>query len=156
MQAIYFDMDGTLTDLYNVKNWEVRLRKEDVFPYFIAKPLCDMDELADILTRFTDLGITIGVISWGSMRGTTEYNREVKAIKKDWLNRHLPNCFTEIHVIKYGTAKHTVAKIKDSILVDDSLFVREKWEKKNGKTIDASDPIVMLEELRALLEEMEG
>jgi hypothetical protein len=53
-------------------------------------------------------------------------------------------------VVKYGTAKHTVAKIKDSILIDHNADVRNTW--KNGATIDASNSEEMMKNLRELLD----
>ena len=38
---IYFDMDGTIADLYGVENWLNDLRTERTTPYEIATPLCD-------------------------------------------------------------------------------------------------------------------
>ena len=36
--TINFDMDGTIADLYGVKNWLPYLEAEDTTPYAIAKP----------------------------------------------------------------------------------------------------------------------
>ena len=38
-KAIFWDMDGTIADLYNVPNWLDKLRAEDTSPYREAKPL---------------------------------------------------------------------------------------------------------------------
>lgn len=153
MKAIYLDMDGTIADLYGVNNWENRLNAGDVYPYLVAKPLCDMEELNTILTEIAAHGITIGVISWGAMHASAEYTREVKKVKKKWIEAYL-TCVTEIHVVKYGTPKHKVAKVKESVLVDDNETVRDCW--KNGTTIDATDAEIMLEELREILETLRG
>ena len=39
-KAIYFDMDGTIADLYGVENWLDYLVAEQTKPYREAKPLC--------------------------------------------------------------------------------------------------------------------
>ena len=36
--TIFFDMDGTIADLYGVENWLDYLIASDVLPYEIAKP----------------------------------------------------------------------------------------------------------------------
>ena len=36
--TINFDMDGTIADLYGVKNWLSYLEAEDTTPYAIANP----------------------------------------------------------------------------------------------------------------------
>jgi hypothetical protein len=42
----------------------------------------------------------------------------------------------EVHMVKYGTPKHRVAKIRHGILIDDNSAVREAWEKYGGETIN--------------------
>lgn len=148
MKAIYFDMDGTIADLYGYENWLEMLQAEDVTPYTDCKPLVDMQELDSILTEFTKKGITIGIISWGAMGGSKKYTQQVRKAKIAWCEKYL-TCISEYHVVKYGTPKHSVAYIKDSVLVDDNADVRKAW--KNGGIIDASNSEQMLETLRELL-----
>lgn len=148
MQAIYFDMDGTIANLYNVEGWESKLRAEDSSPYADASPLVDMVRLATIIAKLRSAGVTVGVISWGAMGGTTEYTREVKRVKRAWCKRY-GLAFDEFHVVKYGTSKHRVAKCKDSILVDDNENVRKAW--RNGDTIDATASDELLEKLQKVL-----
>ena len=139
MKAIYFDMDGTLNRFYEVDNWLEKLHAEDVSPYVEALPIVDFVELRDVLNEFIAAGITIGVISWGAMNGSNEYCRRTRKAKIMWCEKYFPNVFTEYHVVKYGTPKHHVRKIKDSILVDDNKDVRDAW---SGLTIDANKDIV--------------
>lgn len=147
MQAIYFDLDGTLSDLYNVPQWLEKLRAEDATPYAQAKPLVNMVELAALIVQLRRKGFTVGVISWSAMGGSTEYTRQVKKIKRLWCERHGLQ-FDEFHVVKYNTPKHRVAKIKNAVLVDDNKEVRTSWSL--GQTIDASDAKQMIESLKKL------
>ena len=147
MQAIYFDMDGTITDLYGYAGWLDMLHKEDTTPYEEAAPLTDMNKLNNLLSRFVSLGVTIGVISWSAMNGSKEYNRRTRKAKQEWIKKYLP-CVSEFHVVKYGTPKHKVRKLHESVLVDDNADVRAAW---NGLTIDASDTQNMLDNLQNLL-----
>ena len=151
MQALYFDMDGTISDLYNVEGWESKLRAEDPSPYADASPLVDMVRLAAIIAKLRSAGVTVGVISWGAMDGTTEYTREVKRVKMEWC-KHWGLAFDEFHVVKYGTPKHRVAKCKHSILVDDNSDVRQAWTL--GDAIDASDSSRMMEQLGKILQKV--
>ena len=153
MQAIYFDMDGTIADLYGCPNWLEDLHNEDVRPYIEAKPLVDMDHLANLLEDFVDYGITIGVISWSAMNGSKAYNKATRKAKLEWINSYL-NCISEFHVVKYGTPKYRVAKVKDSILVDDNEDVRAAW--KNGNTRNAQNAEEMINALETLLNEIKG
>lgn len=136
-KAIYFDMDGTIYNLYNVANWLDMLHAEDTTAYTCGDAMYNMVELNSLLEEFIKLGFTIGVISWSAMNGSKEYNRATRAAKKSWIEENLP-CVSEFHVVKYGTPKHYVRKIKNSILVDDNAEVRAAW---NGMTIDATKNI---------------
>lgn len=62
--TIFFDMDGTIADLYGVENWLDYLINADALPYEIAKPLIRLSALAKILNRLQKQGYKIGVISW--------------------------------------------------------------------------------------------
>lgn len=150
MKAIYFDMDGTIADLYGYENWLPLLRAESTIPYEMCSVLVDLEELREVLNAFIEAGITIGVISWGAKDGSREYCKRTRKAKKDWCDYYFADIFTEFHVVKYGTPKHYVRKIKDSILVDDNEDVRQAWK---GETIDATKDIILaLKELLAKLE----
>lgn len=137
-QAIYFDMDGTIADLYGVDGWLDDLHNEDVRPYVVAAPLVDMDKLNTICVTLQAMGVVIGVISWSAKGGSKEYNAEVRKVKREWIKTYLP-CVTEFHVVKYGTPKHRVRKIDNSILIDDCAEVRDAWD---GLTINAAKDFV--------------
>ena len=51
MREIWFDMDGTIADLYGVENWLEMLRNEDATPYRNARPLVRLNVLARLLNR---------------------------------------------------------------------------------------------------------
>ena len=55
--TIYFDMDGTIADLYGVENWLPKLRAEDASPYAEATPLTDMENLQLLLAILQNLNI---------------------------------------------------------------------------------------------------
>lgn len=139
-KAIYFDMDGTVYDLYGVNGWLEGLRAEDTTPYKCGGSCVDLDALNEIMSAAVALGIVVGVITWSAMNGSKEYNKAVRKVKREWVQENMPYV-TEFHCVKYGTPKHTTAKIRDSILVDDNAEVRAKW--KNGNTIDATQDILV-------------
>ena len=151
-KAIYFDMDGTVADLYGVRDWEPMLRAHISDPYRFAAPMCDMLELHELLQEFVARGVTIGVISWGAIGATRAYNAEVRRVKREWCRMYMPTV-SEFHVVSYDTPKHRVAKIKDAVLVDDNAGVRDAWN--IGATIDATDKAQMIQALRDLLAELE-
>ena len=126
-KKIYFDMDGTIADLYGVKNWLEDLIAENARPYKMAKPMVNMNRLARRLNTLKKAGYEIGVITWLAKDGTEEYNKTVTEVKTAWLKKHLASVeFNELHMVAYGTPKETIGK---GILFDDDLRNREKWGK---------------------------
>lgn len=141
-KAIWFDMDGTIADLYGVPEWLHKLHAEDTEPYDAASPLVDMTSLRILLNRLKENGFTIGVISWNSKTGSNNYMRAVRTAKRNWLeNEGLADVLDEIHVVKYGTPKHSVAAKsgRRGILIDDDENVRKAWEKAGGLAINPMD-----------------
>ena len=128
MYTIYFDMDGTIADLYNVENWLPKLRAENPSPYVEAEAMVDMGELQLYLSILQNRGCKLGVISWLSKGSSKSYDKMVRKAKKNWLRENLPEItFDETHFVKYGTRKDYIAKDKDGILFDDSEEVRNNW-----------------------------
>lgn len=140
--TIFFDMDGTIADLYGVNNWLDYLLASDTLPYEIAKPLVKLNSLARILNRLQRNGYKIGIISWLSKSGSDEYNSAVAEVKKNWLRKHLASVkFDEIHIVNYGTPKQIFAKTADDILFDDEKPNRDNW---TGKAFDVDEIIEIL------------
>ena len=127
-KAIYFDMDGTIADLYGVENWLEDLINSEPRPYKVATPLVRMNSLARVLNRLQREGYSIGIVSWLSKSGTQEYNREVTKAKKEWLYTHLKSVsFDEIRIVPYGTPKEKVVDKPKGILFDDEKQNRKNW-----------------------------
>lgn len=140
--TIFFDMDGTIADLYGVENWLDYLIASDALPYEIAKPLIRLNALARILNRLQKQGYKVGVISWLAKNSNTAYDEKVTRAKKEWLKKHLASVnFDEIHIVKYGTPKQTFAKTENDILFDDEEKNRNNW---TGKAFDVNEIIEIL------------
>lgn len=134
-RAIYFDMDGTIADLYGVEGWLNDLESENERPYATAKPLIRMSALARVLNRLQRNGYTIGIVSWLSKSGSDEYNEKVTYAKQEWLKKHLASVnFDEINIVEYGTPKSTVAK-QGGILFDDEERNRKEWTIANNTNL---------------------
>ena len=145
-KAIYFDMDGTIADLYGVENWLPKLRAYDTTPYTEAKPMLHFATLARLLNKRQREGYIIGVISWGSKCATPAYDEAVAEAKRAWLAKHLPSVkWDEIHITPYGVPKSEVADIPQGILFDDNTDIRNSWA--NGI---AYEPSAILEVLKTL------
>lgn len=127
IKAIYFDMDGTIADLYGVEGWLDDLIAENVRPYAEAKPLVNLSLLARYIHKAQAKGYTLGVISWLSKSGSDAYNEAVTAVKREWLAKHLPSVeWDEIHIVKYGTPKSTCRSCP-GILFDDEEKNLNEW-----------------------------
>lgn len=126
-KAIWFDMDGTIADLYSVEGWLDYLIAEDTTPYAQAKVMHNMAQLARLLNSAQRKGYTIGIISWTAKHGTQEYNQRVAEVKRAWLNKHLHSvAWDAVKVVEYGTNKYTVCK--GGILFDDEQGNRDAWQ----------------------------
>lgn len=124
-KEIWFDMDGTIADLYGVEGWLDMLLNENTRPYEIAKPLVNMRELAKVLNKLIEKGWEIGVISWLAKNGTNDYNKKVANAKIKWLAKHLKSVkFAKIDIVEYGTPKQIN---RNGILFDDEKQNRENW-----------------------------
>jgi hypothetical protein len=140
--TIFFDMDGTIADLYGVENWLDFLIAADALPYEIAKPLVKLNALARILNRLQKEGYKIGIISWLSKNSTADYDAAVTKAKRAWLKKHLASVkFDEIHIVKYGTPKQMFANNETDILFDDEEKNRKEWI---GKAFDVNEIIEIL------------
>lgn len=139
MTTIYFDLDGTLSDLFSVPNWRERLAARDSTPYRVARPLCPLESLRERLARYHAAGYKLGIISWCSMGGDESFDEAVKTAKIDWLKEHdILKYFDVVHIMPYGTPKHQFMKRGD-ILVDDDSSVRAQWNKWGGVAIDMKE-----------------
>ena len=85
MTTIWLDMDGTLADLYGVKDWLPKLRAYDPSPYKVAVPLVNMAALARILNNRRKAGYRVCIISALSKDSTPAYDAAVKEVKTAWL-----------------------------------------------------------------------
>lgn len=154
-KVIYFDLDGTIADLYAVEGWLNALRNFEPWPYLAAKPMWDFGELKEIFCELKELGYILGVITWLSKESSHEYDNAVRTAKREWLKEQgLWEYFDEVHMVKYGTPKHTTANIRHGILVDDNADVRKAWERYGGETIDPTAEDI-LNIFRAMIEEEE-
>ena len=149
MYTIYFDMDGTIANLYGVADWLPKLRAEDASPYMEAEPLLNTYEAEYLLRELQHIGYKLGIISWTSKGGSKIYNKIVKKSKLQWLAENFPEIeFDEIHIVKYGTRKDYIAKDKNGIIFDDDERVREKWR---GKAINPNTEDI-IESLKKIIE----
>lgn len=141
---IWFDMDGTIADLYGVDGWLEMLIAQDATPYAIAKPLVNLSALARLMHKAQRKGFEICIVSALAKNSTAAYDEQVKTAKLEWLKKHLASVdFDEIRFVPYTFTKNDVNSGSD-ILFDDEERHLTAW---TGKAIHAS---AILETLRAI------
>ena len=124
-RKIWFDLDGTVANLYAVEGWLEMLIAQDPTPYAMAKPMLNMSALARLLHKAQRMGYEVGVISWLSKTSTAEYDIAVTKTKIEWLRKHLPSVeWDEVKIVAYGTPKHELCS---GILFDDEEHNRNMW-----------------------------
>ena len=143
-KTIWFDMDGTLADLYAVEGWLDDLENGRVRPYKEAAPLVNLQALAHRLNNLQKQGYRLGIVSWLSKSGDAEYKREIIKAKRRWLNLHLHSVqWNEIVIVPYGVPKSSVVS-ELGILFDDEEQNRTDWGE------NAFDMTEIFEVLRSL------
>lgn len=142
---IYFDMDGTVANLYAVEGWLDYLRAYDSTPYRKAEPMGDLEKISELLNKLqNEKGYEIGVISWLSKESNRNYDSKVRSAKYNWLHRYMRVEFDEVHIVKYGTNKNNYCEDEYDILFDDEVANRENW---GGQAFEPKDIISVLEGL---------
>lgn len=133
--TVYFDMDGTLFNLYGVDNWLEKLQAEDNSPYLEAEPLIDFIKFGKLIGEMQEKGIEVGIISWLAKNSTREYKAKVRKAKRKSLEK-IPVKFDVVHLVQYGTEKQRVAKNQNyRIIFDDDDTVLRNWEKGKSQKI---------------------
>ena len=147
-RTIWFDMDGTIADLYSVENWLPKLRAEDASPYAEAEVMHNMSLLARYLNKLQTKGYTIGIITWLAKDATREYDEAVKSAKAEWLQLHLHSVtFNEVYMVSYGIPKTIFMNTDSDILFDDNEEIRNEW------TGETHEPFEIFSVLKGLLQQ---
>lgn len=149
-KMICFDMDGTIANLYNVKDWLPKLRAEDASPYMDAEPIFDMNALNEVCELLRQAGWEINIITWLSMNSSEEYKDAVREAKRAWLEKW-GFIYDHFHGVQYGATKADSVRDRAdyAILIDDNEKVRNGWHM--GMTIDPTAEN-LIEVLKKILE----
>lgn len=128
--AILLDMDGTISDTYNVPNWLEQLRAESTLPFEVAQPLINEGTL---LSLFKDENIVICTMLPKGVQLGTPYADACQQAKREWLDKYFPS-LTNAIFMEYGDDKSMGNFSKNCLLIDDSSVIRANF---NGYTLDA-------------------
>lgn len=155
VRMIVWDMDGTMADLYGVDGWLEMLENENPLPYEIAKPMWDMERLANIIRGLQAIGVEQRIVTWLSMDSSEEYKTETRRAKREWLEQFdFP--YDHFHGVQFGATKADsvrkfLADDETAILIDDSARVRKGWHL--GETVDPTE-VDIVDFLETLLESL--
>ena len=156
--VIYFDMDGTIADLYGSENWLETIQKEIDGAYEFLNPMFEIKEFTSICNKLIENGVHFGVISWGSKNSSDSFLQTVTDEKIKWLRKYLP-FIKDINVTHYGIPKQLAIKTrgKTTLLIDDNQEVINQWEDNNNrKGIHITKDYNVTEALKDILKELEA
>ena len=153
MKSIWFDMDGTIADLYKVEGWLPKLRNNDWSVYSECAPRHNYQRINAAVEALIENGWQVGVITWASKGiGWGKDLDKITEVKFNWLCKFFPALADgKFACIPYGYSKADFLEemgdaYKVAYLVDDNKEVRGDWRShsynnKYGtefKTINAS------------------
>lgn len=150
-KTIYFDLDGTIFDLYNEEDWLNKLLTETKGLFQNLKTMFPKNEIHKVFNLLKENGYNLEVITWTPKNVSQEYIKIVEKEKEISLKEF--HQISKIHCLAYGTPKQKapIKKSKEMILVDDNLEVAEMWATpKQRKSIIADKDL--LKKLQALVE----
>lgn len=127
---VYFDLDGTLFDLYGKTDWLETLENERTGAFegnFL--PEINLEELLAVINSLIFKGVEFNVITWLPMQASEEYQKVCTAEKIAWVRENLP-FVNDIICQPYGVPKQNAItkRAKTMILIDDNKEVCRIWE----------------------------
>lgn len=142
-KTVWFDMDGTLYDLYSIPNWLEELQNKNPNVFYEGKPMYNSYRINQAIEALVAHGWDVGVVTWAPMGVFEEedFFTEVAYQKLCWIRRYYPELAHNFHCIPYGESKRNyVYKTRmqasllggTQILVDDNRMVRDDWEVVNS------------------------
>lgn len=126
---IYFDLDGTVYNLYGVNEWEPKLRAENPNVFREGSFIGDYQEFMNICNKLLEKGVQFGVITWLPMQASPEYEVECELVKREWVQRYMP-FVSEFIAQSYGVPKQNaiIKRAKTMYLLDDNTEICEMWQ----------------------------
>lgn len=128
MKKIFFDMDGTVADLYGRDGWLESIQNEEAGLFLNLEPLHDTEAFDEMAMNLISNGWSIGIITWLPMNASFQYMETVAKEKWLWAQRFMPY-ISEFHAIPYGMPKQNAPfkKAQKMVLVDDNYEVLRMW-----------------------------
>lgn len=125
-KVVYFDMDGTIADLYGVTNCFKRLDALDASVYADAKPI---DKYINMLKEFKHMGYKVIILTCLGMISDPKFDKETIHNKGVWLDKYVGREYIDERIYIPNT-KHKESYTNmfgKGILVDDDTKVLCNW-----------------------------
>ena len=159
---VYFDLDGTLFNLYGKENWLEMLESETagVFQGSESDLMenIDLEELYEGIQALANYGVEFNVITWLPMQASREYEEICAKEKTEWVRKVLP-FINEVVCQPYGTPKQKgISKRANTmILIDDNKEVCDMWKtNKQRRAIQVDNEYSASEAMMAILTSIEN
>lgn len=126
---VFFDMDGTVADLYGRENWLTELRS-NISPFEDLNPLVDMEVLDSYMKALKARNFHFSIITWTPMEATYNFHKQCEADKREWVTKYMPSN-SQFDALRYGVPKQhsrIVNRREKNILIDDNPEVIEVWK----------------------------
>ena len=153
-KKIYFDLDGTVYNLYGVENWLEKLRSEQENVFTEGNFMCDYSEFMERIHFLLDYGYSFGIITWLPMQASPEYEEICRQEKIKWIKKYLP-FVTEINICSYGIPKQNCIqkRAKEMWLIDDNAEVCKMWEtSRQRRYVNISEDYTVIQALDEIIE----
>lgn len=162
MNTIWFDMDGTIYNFYDIPNWLEMLEKGRYGVYnVLGYRRRHLTRIMEVVAALVKQGWRVGVLTWASKNLAADDVRidEISDVKYAWLSENAQALKDNGYFFCFEYGKNKAEYLAEqglasedgfNFLVDDNALVRADWEAfgENFKTIDASvDYVATLEGL---------
>jgi histidinol phosphatase-like enzyme len=139
-KVVYFDMDGTIADLYGVSNVFNRLDNLDASVYYEAKPI---NKYIDMLKEFHNMGYKVIILSCLGMISDKQFDKDTIYNKGIWLDKYVGKEYIDERIYIPNTKhKETYTNMYgNGILVDDDDRVLINWKYDRIKAINDNKAI---------------
>ncbi len=144
----YFDLDGTIYDLYGMKDWLERIENEKPNTFTDGKFIVNYNEFMECVKQLEEQGYTFNVISWLPYDITYNYKKKCEQEKRNWIKKFLP-FVKKVEVQSYGILKHT--HVESGILIDDNEKICRHWRNENRIALNVNKEFNVIKALKKLI-----
>lgn len=144
----YFDLDGTIYDLYGMKDWLKRIENEKPNTFTDGKFIVNYNEFMECVKQLEKQGYIFNVISWLPYDVTYNYKKKCEQEKRNWIKKFLP-FVKNVEIQSYGILKHT--HVESGILIDDDEKICRHWRNENRIALNVNKEFNVIKALKKLI-----